>query len=93
MLLHSPVGDRNLLGGQGTIFSLVSHVFTFDFSNFNARRTRDFKSFGTDREQYTFVTRNMLQKDTKQKKKINRPLNQFEVYIFVYRLKMAKIVH
>lgn len=60
MLLHSPVGDRNLLGGQGTGFTFESHVFTFDFSNFNAVRTRAFKSAGKDREQYAFVTRHML---------------------------------
>lgn len=61
MLLHSPVGERNLLGGHGNGFAVVSHVFTFDFSNFRANRTRDFKSVGKDREQYAFVARNMLQ--------------------------------
>lgn len=61
MLLHSPVGERYLLGGHGNDFVFVSHEFRFDFSNFKAKRTRAFKSVGKDREQYAFVAKNMLQ--------------------------------
>lgn len=62
MLLHSPVGERNLLGGHGNDLAFVSHELILDFSNFNATRTRDFRSAGNDREQYAFVTKNMLQR-------------------------------